>query len=69
MGPSQDVFLKRYYAIVDLSLVEDGACGSVVLTYPGQEVWVNPANIDANGCLNLQAQYGAMWTQTIGLKQ
>lgn len=65
MGPSQDIFLWRYYAIFDLSLIDPNLCGSIVLTYPGQTVYFNPNYVDANGCLDLASQYGELWTRTI----
>ena len=65
MGPTQDIFLTRYFAIFDLSLVDSNLCGSIVLTYPGQIVYFDPAYVDVNGCLNLENQYGDLWTKTV----
>lgn len=35
-GPTQDIFFKRYFQIMDLSLTDVTAeCKSIVMTYPG----------------------------------
>jgi hypothetical protein len=56
MGPDKDINLIRYFAIIDLSLIDDTSCGSVVITYPGQTVYFDSNNIDSSsGCLDLEA--------------
>jgi len=35
IGPDQDIFLKRFFAIYDLPQTETIKCGSVVVIYPG----------------------------------
>lgn len=69
MGPLQDIFFNRFFAIVDLSLIDDTQCGSIILTYPGQPIYFSAGNIDgATNCLDLAAQYGSLWSDTIPLK-
>jgi hypothetical protein len=68
MGPDQDIFLKRYFAIYDLSLQDSNTCGSVVVIYPGQPIYFNTTNVDGSGCLNLALQYGDLWTKTLAKK-
>ena len=53
-GMNQDIFLFKSFFIYDLKLAhpELEACGNIVMVYPGQEVYFDPANI-TNGCLDL----------------
>lgn len=66
MGPDQDIFMTRFFAIYDLSLVDPTTCGSVVVTYPGQPIYYNTTYVNGqNNCLDLSKQYGDLWTKTI----